>query len=331
VTDLDLEVLRRDLVEKLLRLRVGGVDDRHPRPRAGGRFIGSGFGSAPPILGAVDRSPSPARAWNTWDTRFPASFVHQPSGFAVRLSAYSAAADRYSEFPFGSDQPGPGGIELLHRVELVRTIQDRLTRPRQLLEQMTEHERRRGVEARDRLVEDEQRRIVEQGQHRLLTVAVHDLVIHPRDQELVIATHGRSIYVMDIAPLEDLRPEVLAAPVHLFDVKPATLFRSHGSHGLTGGKVYAAPNPPFGASIQFYLRDKPKEPVRVTIADAQGKQVVELKGPAESGLKVVTWDLRPTPAKGATEAEGLVAPGDYVARLEAGGRVLTKRFHVEGE
>src|SRR5262249_43014530 len=53
-------------------------------------------------------------------------------------------------------------------------------------------------------------------------VTVHDLVIHPRDRELVLGTHGRSIYVMDIAPLEEVTPKVLAGDLHLFDVRPVT-------------------------------------------------------------------------------------------------------------
>src|SRR5205807_2415801 len=138
-----------------------------------------------------------------------------------------------------------------------------------------------------------------------------------------------SLYVMDIAPLEDLTADVLAAPAHLFDVKPAALFRTHGSHGLNGGKVYAAPNPPFGAAIQYYLKGGPKEPVRVTIVDREGKQLAELKGPAEPGLNVVTWNLRA--AKESMTSEKLVAPGEYVVRLEAAGRVLTKKVRVEGE
>jgi photosystem II stability/assembly factor-like uncharacterized protein len=56
-------------------------------------------------------------------------------------------------------------------------------------------------------------------------VRVDDLVIHPRERDLVIGTHGRSIWVMDVAPLEQLTPKVLAADAHLFDVKPVTLLR----------------------------------------------------------------------------------------------------------
>ena len=70
----------------------------------------------------------------------------------------------------------------------------------------------------------------------LPTVAIHDVVIHPRDRELVIGTHGRSIYVMDIAPLEELTPKVLAASAHLFDVHTAVAFRARPP--VRGGKEY---------------------------------------------------------------------------------------------
>src|SRR5262249_28901111 len=56
-------------------------------------------------------------------------------------------------------------------------------------------------------------------------VRVDDLVIHPRDRELVVATHGRSIWVMDIAPLEQLTAKILTADAYLFDMKPVTLIK----------------------------------------------------------------------------------------------------------
>jgi photosystem II stability/assembly factor-like uncharacterized protein len=64
----------------------------------------------------------------------------------------------------------------------------------------------------------------------LPTVAVHDLLIHPRDRELVVATHGRSIYVLDAAPLEQLTPAVLAAPVHLSSPRTAAAFMCWTRH-----------------------------------------------------------------------------------------------------
>jgi photosystem II stability/assembly factor-like uncharacterized protein len=162
----------------------------------------------------------------------------------------------------------------------------------------------------------------------LPTVAVHDLALHPRERELVIGTHGRSLYVMDVAPLEQMTAEALAASAHLFEVKPASLFRYHGTHGLSGAKVYAAPNPPFGATLYYYLRTKADGPVRLTIADARGRSVAELKGSPDAGLHRLVWPLRARP-EGESGAGPLVAPGEYVAELRAGGRVLTRRFRVE--
>src|SRR5262249_16474954 len=125
----------------------------------------------------------------------------------------------------------------------------------------------------------------------LPAVAVHDLVLHPRDRELVIATHGRSLWVLDVAPLEPLRPEVLGLPAFLCDVKPATSFDSHYGRKLTGGRLYAANNPEYGAALWYYFKDRPTEPVRLTISDGRGRRIDELKVTAEAGLHRVVWDL----------------------------------------
>src|SRR5207244_1431848 len=101
----------------------------------------------------------------------------------------------------------------------------------------------------------------------LPTVAVHDLVIHPRERDLVIATHGRSLFIMDIAPLEELTAEVRAQDVHLCEVKPAVAFRFRGSRGGTGAKPYTAPNPPFGAAIYYLIKADLNEPAEISIAD----------------------------------------------------------------
>ncbi len=161
----------------------------------------------------------------------------------------------------------------------------------------------------------------------LPTVAVHDLAIHVRDRELVIATHGRSIYIMDVAPLQEVTAKALSAPAYLFDVKPVTAYQPRGAHGLGQGKNYLAPNPPFGATIYFTLREKANEPVVVTIADALGKTVAELKGTTDSGLQKVQWGLRGAGSR----QDGFVPPGDYVARLKVGDQTLLKKFRVESE
>jgi photosystem II stability/assembly factor-like uncharacterized protein len=164
----------------------------------------------------------------------------------------------------------------------------------------------------------------------LPTVAVHDLVIHPRDRDLVIATHGRGMYVLDVAPLEELTGAVLEEPAHLFDVKPAARFEYRGARVLSD-KVYAAPNPPFGAVLTYYLRETPASGPRLTVADALGKPVAVLKAPARPGLHRLVWDLRATVGNAPGRPGPLVAPGEYVARLEAGGLTLVKRLRVEAE
>jgi photosystem II stability/assembly factor-like uncharacterized protein len=96
---------------------------------------------------------------------------------------------------------------------------------------------------------------------RLMTglppVPVHDLVVHPRDRDLVAGTHGRSIYTLDIGPLEEATDSVMAAPSHLFAVEPALLFTprvSGGGVGAVGARHFLAANPPFGARIGFRVQ-----------------------------------------------------------------------------
>jgi hypothetical protein len=161
----------------------------------------------------------------------------------------------------------------------------------------------------------------------LPTVAVHDLVVHPRERELVIATHGRGVYIVDAALLEELTPEVLSAPAHLFEVKPAARFTPRGLRWPS--RVFAAPNPPFGAVIYYYLGAKTLGPIRVTITDAKGGTVAELSGSAEPGLQRLQWDLRTGRSEG--EEPILVPPGEYLIKLRVGTQTLTRRLRLEGE
>ncbi|HMF13919.1 MAG TPA: hypothetical protein VKE94_16490, partial [Gemmataceae bacterium] len=162
---------------------------------------------------------------------------------------------------------------------------------------------------------------------RLPTVAVHDLVVHPRERELVVATHGRGVYVLDVAPLQELTAEILASSVHLFAVKPAVRFVPHGVRWPS--RAYSAPNPPFGAAIYYYLGAKPTRPPRISISDAKGKLVAEFDGGAEAGLQRVQWDLRI--GQGDGEEPQLAPAGEYRVRLQVGKHVFTQRFRVDAE
>ena len=181
-------------------------------------------------------------------------------------------------------------------------------------------------------------------QGNLPMVRVDDIQIHPRDNAMVLATHGRSIWVLDdLSPLERAADSVLASDIHLFDVALATHFRLYGRKGNIGHKWFTAPNPPYGAVINYYLKDKPKDDVKITITNSAGTVVRELKGPKEAGLSRVVWDLRlnspAPPPEGAGEGGGggffgqsrgpRVQPGTYTIKIVAGDKTANGTVAVQ--
>src|SRR5205085_1158164 len=125
-------------------------------------------------------------------------------------------------------------------------------------------------------------------QKHLPTVPVHDLVVHPRDRELVVATHGRGIYVMQAAPLQELTAHVLAEEAYLCDVKPATAFRRITKQKL-GIRMFAGENTPYGAPIFYYFGRAPRETPTLVIKDRLGSTVAEAEGFTEAGLHKLNW------------------------------------------
>jgi photosystem II stability/assembly factor-like uncharacterized protein len=159
----------------------------------------------------------------------------------------------------------------------------------------------------------------------LPTAAMHDVVIHPRDRELVIGTHGRSIYVMDIAPLEELTAKTLAAPVHLFDLRPTVAFKVKQAEAAAPGK-FVAPNPPYGAVVWYHLKAAPAQPATLTVFDAAGKQVARLPAAQKAGLHQAVWNLQADAQK-----DVLVPPGNYSVRLQVGDAMMMKMVRVLAE
>jgi hypothetical protein len=130
------------------------------------------------------------------------------------------------------------------------------------------------------------------------TVAVHDLVIHPRERDLVAGTHGRGLYILDdISALEQWTPEVAARPVHLFEQRRATLWEDMSRSGPTSDGLYAGENPPSVATPSRGQRDRARlqnTPV-ITMAfgpDASGTATLEITAPGgETGA--VAIEARP--------------------------------------
>jgi photosystem II stability/assembly factor-like uncharacterized protein len=178
----------------------------------------------------------------------------------------------------------------------------------------------------------------------LPNVAVHDIIVHPRDNDLIIATHGRSIYILDdAAPVQQLTPEVAREDVHLFDIRPALRYATRMSRYGVGDKVYNGQNPPYGALVSYYLKAKPddKAKVKVQVLDGRGKVISEIENIAkERGLNRVNWNLRyggPQVRRPPTDEETQftggprgpqVLPGTYTVRLLVGDKSFEKRVEV---
>jgi len=128
------------------------------------------------------------------------------------------------------------------------------------------------------------------------TVAFHDLLIHPRDHDLIAATHGRGMWILDdISALRQATDEIIGQDAALFEPGKAGthwLRISRGGYGR-GDLFFKGENPPEEALINYYLRAKPEEPATLEITDATGSQkTTYIIDSAEAGINRLLWDLR---------------------------------------
>jgi photosystem II stability/assembly factor-like uncharacterized protein len=199
-------------------------------------------------------------------------------------------------------------------------------------------------------------------QLNLPTVPVHDLVV--KDDDLVVGTHGRSIWILDdLTPVRELTEEVHAKPAHLYTVRPATKWHVGGGGVSSHFRSTNCPNPAYGAVLWFHLDKDPKGEVSLEVLDAAGKVIAKAKSrpspaspghesgespperrpqprtlEAKAGLNRFVWDLT---HDGATTIPGAVvdsgnpgrgvpvAPGKYTARLTTGDQTLTQEVEVK--
>ena len=178
--------------------------------------------------------------------------------------------------------------------------------------------------------------------NNLPTLPYNDLVIHPRDNDLVLATHGRGIWILDkINALQELTPQVIASPAHLFTVAPAYQIRQANLKAHTGDMWFRGENPANGALIDYWLGAAGTAPT-ITVHSAGGQLINTLRATAAKGVNRVAWNLRESdlplrggfggdddaPQAGSGMPGPLVAPGGYVVRMAAGGRTLEQRVEV---
>lgn len=168
------------------------------------------------------------------------------------------------------------------------------------------------------------------GEKKLPRVSVQDLLVHPRDKDLIIGTHGRGFFIMDVSPFQEMTPNLFEKKVHLFAVKNTVRWRSQYIHTISGDRRVISPNPPYGATISYYLKEavKPEE-IALTVEDMSGKTLHTLKPVCEAGIHRLQWDLRGEPNRGRQSGPGDSAVRHYRAVLKVRGETFTTPVMVE--
>jgi hypothetical protein len=173
------------------------------------------------------------------------------------------------------------------------------------------------------------------------TIAVRDIQIHPRDMDLLVGTHGRGLWVMDdITPLQKMTAAALESDSALFEPRPVVLYSYKSNSMYSGPYPFQGPNPPEGALITYYLKDKlePKDEISLTIKDREGQTVMNLQPSKDKGLNRVVWPLREEDPE-STERGGTrfrrfsggphVLPGEYMVELRLDGIKQSKPLEVK--
>ena len=192
--------------------------------------------------------------------------------------------------------------------------------------------------------------------HGLPNVPVHDLVIHPRDGDLIAATHGRSVWVLDdITALQQLSDEVVAAEAHLFSPRVATKWRGVSRGATRGHMLFMGRNPlsirqrapgnspselENSAAIHFYLKNA--GPAKLEVIAMDGRQTFTTDITGKRGINRYFWNLRfagPPRAQRVVTEEGeegggfnvqvpAAAAGTYRVRLTSGGKIYETTLAV---
>ena len=180
--------------------------------------------------------------------------------------------------------------------------------------------------------------------------------------DLVVGTNGRGIWILDdVTPLQQLTPEIQKAEAHLFKLRPAYRFKARQRVDSPPNDQSRGRPAPYGASINYYLKEVPSHGVRIEIFNETGQKIRALRGTARKGLNRVWWnlrhepllqiELRTTPAFhphvweekrfrgrdtrsvlhwgiGAPQAGVLTAPGIYTVKMIANGKEYAQKLEV---
>ncbi len=169
--------------------------------------------------------------------------------------------------------------------------------------------------------------------NNLPTVAVHELAQDAATGEIVAATHGRSLWVLDATPLRQMKKDVLKADATLYRPTTATRWRREPTRGTpygAGNHRFVGANPPPGAQIYYSLAKK-ADKVQLKIVDYAGQTVRELEAKKEAGLHRVSWDLVRGTGRNRGRARNPAAPGMYRVVLTVDGKEHVQGLRVEND
>lgn len=177
----------------------------------------------------------------------------------------------------------------------------------------------------------------------LPTVAVHEIAVHPTAGEIVAGTHGRSLWILDVAALRQVTPDTIAADAHLYAPMSAIKWRSSPRRGSSGLRRFEGENPASGA-VMYYSLGREAGAVAMKITDIAGRVVTEQQGETTAGLHRLTWDLRrrlppqrpaagqrssPQPAR--PRIGGIVPSGSYLITLTVDDQEFRQVLVVEND
>ncbi|MEA1888061.1 MAG: hypothetical protein U9N72_12720 [Bacteroidota bacterium] len=159
----------------------------------------------------------------------------------------------------------------------------------------------------------------------LPAVSVDDLLVHPRENELVIGTYGRGIYKMDISPLQNLNDTVLESDLHLFVINESRLPQQRDYHDDWYFETAKYP--------KFTFFTKTGGEVKLEIINEKGKIIKTITKDAVRGINEIKWDLVKTPARYVTSAyktgTELYPPGSYTVRISKGEKRIVRSFMLK--
>ncbi len=170
------------------------------------------------------------------------------------------------------------------------------------------------------------------------SVAVRDLQIHPREHDLVLATHGRGIWIVDdVTPLRALGPDTVQKSAVFLPSRPVQQRLQAQAGWVEGDASFVGENPPSGAVITFYQRTRHLYGrIKLEILDAQGKVLDTIVPPKRRGLNRVVWNMQLKPPRVPRAAQVAfsssqgprVVPGTYTVKLTRGTEVVTEKLVI---